>query len=392
MVHDKHARAYAVLLNDRSKRIEANLCKLPSVQEAHPEQDLLCLKCHAMDAQGAKEGRRIAFEDGVGCERCHGRAEAWIGEHFLRGWAQLSEAEKESRGFRSTKDLVSRGRLCAECHIGSAGQEVNHDLIAAGHPRLNFEYAAYLEIMPPHWSRRDEKARYPDLEERTWAIGQVLSAEQALKLLAYLANPTHGRPWPELAEYSCFACHHHLKDRQKQQVAGRRPGEVPWGTWYYSLLPQAVNSRPGEKDSHQVQTARDDLRKAMGTQTADRDQIARKAKAAAEYLGQTLAALEQTGTGDLLPPRQLFEAIAKDNQKGLDADWDSATQYYLALAALHQAMTDLDPPQRDPRWRKVLQVMAGTLRFPPGQDSPLHFDPSCFDKERKKLQTLLRPE
>jgi hypothetical protein len=35
---------------------------------------------------------------------------------------------------------------------GKPWRDVNHDLIAAGHPRLSFELSAFMATMPPHWT------------------------------------------------------------------------------------------------------------------------------------------------------------------------------------------------------------------------------------------------
>jgi hypothetical protein len=87
--------------------------------------------------------------DGVGCESCHGASGRWLGPHTTLGWRDRPWPEKAALGMRNTKDLASRARLCAGCHVGDGGsddlpaRDVNHDLIAAGHPRLNFELSAY---------------------------------------------------------------------------------------------------------------------------------------------------------------------------------------------------------------------------------------------------------
>src|SRR5262245_22949349 len=60
---DPHARAYRVLFDDRSVRMQALLD--PKVK-AH--ENPLCLKCHSSEAVGA--GRREFRGDGVGCESC----------------------------------------------------------------------------------------------------------------------------------------------------------------------------------------------------------------------------------------------------------------------------------------------------------------------------------
>src|SRR5690606_8941710 len=74
-LHDMHARAYKVLLNDESKLIAKKL----GLANAH-EADV-CLDCHADNVAAGKRGRRFQLSDGVGCEACHGGAERWIKSH-----------------------------------------------------------------------------------------------------------------------------------------------------------------------------------------------------------------------------------------------------------------------------------------------------------------------
>src|SRR5262249_41105780 len=155
----------------------------------------------------AKDGTPpISLLEGVGCERCHGSAAGWLSDHFSRDWQRLTDAEKKKKGFLPTRNLLFRARLCVECHVGTRDADVDHDLIAAGHPRLNFELGSFLGTMPPHWDVRAEKKRTPDLEARAWAIGQIVSAEAAARLLAARAG-NKDKPWPEFAEYDCQSCH-----------------------------------------------------------------------------------------------------------------------------------------------------------------------------------------
>jgi len=65
---DKHAtRAYAVLFDERSRRIARNLGLAQPPHEAK-----LCLDCHAYDPPAATRGERFKVSDGVSCEACHG--------------------------------------------------------------------------------------------------------------------------------------------------------------------------------------------------------------------------------------------------------------------------------------------------------------------------------
>src|SRR5262249_30603804 len=150
--HDPHARAYRVLHDDRSARIVRNL--YPDKKDVKAWETEICLRCHASySGPEQKKGERFFLSDGVGCESCHGPAEKWLTNHYRNGFAGLSDEEKARYGMRPLKDLAHRARLCAECHVGeSLDRQVNHDLMAGGHPRLVFELAGYHAMYPRHWS------------------------------------------------------------------------------------------------------------------------------------------------------------------------------------------------------------------------------------------------
>ena len=75
--HDKHAKAYQVLLSERSKRIAKNLGL------AAAEKAAMCLDCHADNT--AQRHRTFQISDGVTCEACHGGAGRWIEPSVRRG-------------------------------------------------------------------------------------------------------------------------------------------------------------------------------------------------------------------------------------------------------------------------------------------------------------------
>ena len=161
-----------------------------------------CLACHTTP-RPSKD--LVATEwmnaDAVGCESCHGASRRWLGPHTTGDdWRKRPWSEKAELGFQDTKDLVGRTRLCVGCHVGDAGsgempaREVNHDLIAAGHPRLYFELSAYLDNMPAHWIEKGINGGVPtrsdprpspaaDFPARAWAVGHLVALEASLKLL-----------------------------------------------------------------------------------------------------------------------------------------------------------------------------------------------------------------
>lgn len=366
---DPHRKAFNVLYNERSMRIEKNLHQ---GQASSAAMDRLCLGCHVHPELGpsgnAVDVTAAFVQDGVSCEGCHGAAGRWRTMHYMDGWPHLSDEEKQRQGMNPTKNLLVRAQTCAGCHVGSGDRDVNHDLIAAGHPRLTFAYSAYLAILPKHWDVRAEKARYPDLEARTWAVGQVASAQAALALLAYRADPRKpaaegsSKAWPEFAEYNCFACHHALQGESWRQQPGhyhdRKPGALPWGTWYDALLSQAAGTDP------QALSAVNRVREEMQKPLPDRAKVVEEAREAVRLLMPAAHRVARTRCEDWASLQGTFARIARDDAPIAAGSWDGAAQVYLALAALYNAEGDLYPHQRDPRVKGYLEWMSKELAFP----------------------------
>lgn len=381
MIHDKHGHAYAALLSERSRKIEQNYLHLKSIDEAHPERDASCLYCHSVDTPAAIRGERWATADGVGCERCHGAARDWIGEHFLAAWKHKSPAEKQACGFAPLQNLEVRAGLCADCHVGSGKFDVNHDLIAAGHPRLNFELASYQALMPPHWNYHQELASYPDGDAHVWSVGQVVSAREALKLLAFRADPQNNRPWPEFAEYDCYACHHsfELPSNRQRRIGAQAPGSFPWGTWYFAMLPQALQA-PRSEQSTNLQAALMNLRAEMQKPLPNQHTVVDQARSAATLLN-TLP----SHANWKMPLQQRFVDMAKTDSKTIAEYWDSAAQWYLGLAAIHQAIANRSAGPAETDVRAALVKLREQLWFPPGYDSPRNYDAKRFETQRNDL-------
>jgi hypothetical protein len=387
--YDPHARAFAVLRNERSARIMRNM----GWKGQSADRKTLCLNCHVgRDSEAAARNPRFTLADGVGCESCHGAAGQWLTEHYKSGWRQLTAAEKARRGLRDTKSILGRARTCVGCHVGQPGVEVNHDLIAAGHPRLSFEFAAFHAVLPHHWDDRKDKdpswdrRGRPDFEAAAWAVGQVVSAEAALDLLAWraevAAKDPKEHPWPEFAEYDCFACHHDLKARswrQSEAHYGKRlPGSLPWGDWYFSLTQQAVTGLQGDQGEQ--------LTKALGALQGEMSKAYPPAKGVATEAAKAAGLIEHEGDqwlrrpGQPLPVPDLCRKILLEGRKGPERTWDAAAQLYLGLAAMNNAWEDMGgqrPLLPGREMRSFLQRFRSTLRFPLGFDSPRDFTPGA---------------
>jgi hypothetical protein len=380
ITNDPHARAFQVLFNARSQQIARNLAAgRSSWTPAHEESR--CLACHATPRRAEDlEATAWMNEDGVGCESCHGAASGWIGPHTTAGWDALDGITKERQyGLSRTKSLARRAEVCAGCHVGRRDdptgvidRDMNHDLIAAGHPRLNFEFAAYQANEPPHWVEkgRNDAADFP---ARAWAIGQVATAKAAAELLRGRAAD-RSAPWPEFSESNCYDCHHTLADQRWRQVgdgSGTGSGIPAWGSWYTPLT-RALAAELGQTAPAE---AYEPLIAAMGRALPSRDDAARRAGQVASALDRWLPTLESAPMSRAEVAR-LFDAINAPAAWEQTAGWDGAAQRYLALVPLHQALGRFDGAP-DTAVSAALDRILKALAFPEGEDGPGRtFDPA----------------
>lgn len=383
---DPHAQAYDVLNNDRSRSIARNLGKSAGkVTPAH--LDNRCLACHATPTASTLTGdvADTIRRDGVGCESCHGPSSGWLSPHTTIGWDQKSPAEKGQYGFNSLSDLPARAQVCTGCHVGAPAdpargipaRDVNHDLIAAGHPRLNFEFSAFVANYPKHWKPKPAETR--DLDIRLWKIGQAATLIAAMDLLQDRCQKASAKsaPWPELSEYSCFSCHFALKDKPFRgfRDPGTPPGVPSWASWYVPLIPVLAKSDPlGQAVASKLAT----LRATMSTLNPDPAVASAQAAEARAALSAWLPSLSSPRV-DAPEVRKLVTALTSRDAKNhlsLVTSWDSAAQLYLALAAAHASQGQLEAAGADPNLRRELDALLKDLGFPKGFDSPRNFDPS----------------
>lgn len=217
---DKHARAYQVLLDERSRKI-ANKFGLRT--PAHESKQ--CLDCHAHNVPAERRGERFKLADGVTCEACHGPAGRWLATHVEPG---ATHAANVAHGLYPAERSRERAQLCLSCHWGNADKFVNHRLMAAGHPRLSFELDTFSSIEPAHVRiDRDYQQRKQVWDGvKTWAVGQALAVSQMMDLLA---DPKRGRDglFPELVLFDCHACHHPMSERRWRPKPAFGPGPGP---------------------------------------------------------------------------------------------------------------------------------------------------------------------
>ena len=343
---DRHAKAYAVLDNAVSRGMAERL-GLKSAMTAK-----VCLACHSTLSQAELEapqdefesdlkqdpGRRAQLRDGVSCEACHGPAEGWLQPHKQTNWDKSQnrdiESLKRAFGFLDNRDVTTRAKACVSCHVGGPGRDVDHDLIAAGHPRLTFELAAYHRLYVKHWPNDQAK----DSAE-LWKVGQKQSALAALEQLERRANGTKpvtpwikqaqknlglpGKaesPWPEFSELSCYACHHDLAQPSWRQArSGGSSGVAEWGSWTFALWPTIARNQA----SPEVEKGLLELGQMVNDPGVSRERVARQA-----------ADLHQRIVGLKPDPVQLGVNWVTGPEGVPVREWDHAAQVVLALEAL----------------------------------------------------------
>jgi hypothetical protein len=394
VTRDPHQKAYAVLYSDIARNIERNFNRLPLGAEAHAERDAVCLRCH-VDPQvtagpTSEADTPVFFADGVGCESCHGGAKNWLDRHYSYHWKALTRSEQEKTGFRYTKSLTVTAQTCLKCHVGSPECESGHDLLAAGHPRLNFDFSLAMAHYPKHWSDKEDHERYPDYAAQTWGIGSTLVSKAAFDQLAF--HTSEGRPWPEFAEHDCYACHHDLKGeswrQSKLNYEGRKPGSLPINAWYTTMARLPAGSNPP------IDKAVSELSQVMDKTPPDRLAVRRLAQELSRLLAEHAAKIENMHFSEKSLDK-LYTAIAVDKENLHRANWDAAAQIYLGLAALDQSRRDLNPALADQPARRLLGQMDNLLGLgrsrPPEVHyaSPKDYLPEDFGKVLRKLQLSL---
>jgi hypothetical protein len=158
---DFHTRAYAILLDARSARIGEAL-GIPQ-----PQSSARCTVCHS-PFQAVTQTRLTSTarpDEGVSCESCHGAAERWLRGHTRTDWSYTTRV---SAGMHDLRNLYVRANACVACH-----QNVDADILKAGHPELVFELDSQSVNEPKHWREDD-----PWNGAKSWLIGQAVALRE----------------------------------------------------------------------------------------------------------------------------------------------------------------------------------------------------------------------
>jgi len=329
---DKHSQAYRKLEGEASKKIAANLGL------ARATTAKVCLDCHADNVAADKRGPKFQIRDGVGCEACHGGAEEWIETHAADGATHQANL---AAGMYPSESPADRAALCLSCHLGSAEKFAGHDIMGAGHPRLSFELEAFTANQPAHYEVDDDyRARKGEIPGfKLWLIGQAEAARRFADLVRQkIASGT--RPYPELALYDYFACHHEMDDRRWTPTRGPEigPGTLRIQDQHLLILQAAASVL--ETPQLQAELASNSQALVLGGQ-----QDLAAARVAAGRLAQWLRSRERAwssrsfGSDTIAAVRR---TIVQQAGKGRMGDFATAEQVVMALESLSYSLGDHD--------------------------------------------------
>ncbi len=353
---DPHAQSWKTLSSDASVQILTKLGILRVGKIANLAAYENCLACHNTDRKIGIDQLTPRIAEGVGCESCHGPSESWYGRHY-----QGPDSAKNATailGLTDSRSLVQRAKICSTCHVGSKDRDMNHDIIAAGHPALYFDFAVYHEAYPKHW--RDKGQNETDFRSQLWLAGKIAMVDSELELLESRAcKSLPVSTWPELSNYQCNSCHVTLGGVPKPtQVMDRDMvimGRAPVRNW--NLEGIAALSQNQVQSESKLLASLNDLRALLQSPNPDSKQVAAMTQ---RLRIQLLKALNQDGK--LTLPNwtrqnqtelsiQLLEKTTRSNS------WETAAGAYIAAWATHPRIA---PGELD----AAMKTMRNGLLFP----------------------------
>jgi hypothetical protein len=323
---DKHAKAYAVLGEERSQRIARNL----GLADARTAQ--ICLDCHADNVPADRRGPQFQISDGVGCEACHGGARGWLGVHI----SGAKHADNLAAGMYPTDQPVARAGKCLSCHMGDETRFVSHQIMGAGHPRMGFELDTYTAAQPAHFvidkNYVERKGSVNDVQ--VWAVGQAVAL---VKFMDEVSDPKHAPNglFPELVLFDCTACHHAMSELrwQPRPSAALPPGLPPLNDANAIML-RVIAARVAPATAKPLGDRIMALHRASTQSWAAVQREARELRQSASEL-VPMVAQHQFGRDDMYALADGIVAAGLDRDA---ADYPGAEQATMALASIVSAM------------------------------------------------------
>ena len=295
-------------------------------------------------------------------------------ERWLESHAGESATHKDnlSRGMYPTETPLDRAELCLSCHLGTKDRYATHEIMAAGHPRLQFELEGFTATQPAHFTvDADYEERKGKIEgTNLWVTGQIENARTQLRLLQTSMYATNSM-FPELAFYDCDACHHPMDNvrwNQERASMGIKPGALRL-QMHSLLMVQAIVSSFDPAGAAELARLTNGLVRA-GMQ--DRATVGAAAKNVLAWLNQrTDLSRRKYSRAETV---NLRKALIKYGASEKGGDYQTASQIYMGVDSLSTTLGDRDAKKAN------LDTLFKLI------DKPSAFSPARFMGTAKNLQ------
>lgn len=401
---DPHRQAFQSLQTTWAKTILQGLAGAEgngkALEQFRPETDQRCLACHTNPSLATAQPAGVETKalpmlraEGVSCEACHGNASAWLSEHTTWTTPESRKSGLLKTGMMALNEAGERALACAGCHVGAPAdsqrgfpvRDMTHDMIAAGHPRLYFDYPSFVKRLPPHWveKNRDQSGapvRGSDEKAFQWFAGQLTTTEAFVRLCSDRARRgQQGGVWPELASFHCYACHQSVDGTTT--VAPRTRGELSRAGNLHWALPMPTSL------AEQLLQWQQESRLAAALLEMQRG-VSLSGELTSTQLQQTAELLrsyrEQLGK---LPAtewrKQLLMWVIADQPGTATWDWEEYSTRYAAMVHwldCESTLTQLKPDAKT-QLEKKLAELAQTLRFP-ANSKGVDASPGRWDRQK----------
>jgi hypothetical protein len=340
--NDPHSRSWRTISSDESVAMMRRLKIMRGNEIVDQKGFDNCLACHNTTKRFHEPRSDVERKEGVGCSGCHGPEELWNSTHYQYSFDPLQSTDA---GFVANGDLLTRARTCAACHVGDQDRDMNHDIIAAGHPALRYELATFHAWEPKHW-RDAEASDRTYYEAQLWLAGQIAAADASLSLIQARAAKAHTiSEWPELSAYDCSSCHHSLGLKNARRTPSEESNQAiaPYSAWNTAGLLWVIRYRieQGEAtlEDERLAFALDEVRMLMesGPRPDSMQVIAATGEARRAIAAWVDGVAGQSERSQFRSDR-LGRIAASAAGKGRSFDtWESAVQLYLAAVAAKES-------------------------------------------------------
>lgn len=419
LARDPHAQAFRSLSNELGTQILQRLKILEGSEIVNRTAFNNCLACHNSSLSSLVNSDTEYRMEGVACDRCHGPSRDWNKLHYTGEWpAWVANDQASHLGFVDNHDLLTRARMCASCHIGDGQRNMNHDMIAAGHPPLLYEFTTYHNRLPKHW--RDRRSQDREHYEATlWFVGQVAALEAQTALIQTRAatidqrniefNIQHSdlhsdqldQPlvWPEFAHLDCAGCHKPIGNSRTVNSSTAPAQWSRWNRWGIELMLDTANTSTAQtavdEVSVELKRALSELEDALKSPNPNRSIVSLRATALKQATLRWVDGdaskhwLEHSSATRL--QKLLAGSLAQLSQSNDDIkpNWESLSQLYLAgLATRAQWPSNRTEPS-DRNVQSLADQLRKQLLFSPNKAVPdFQIQPTANDDAMAFLKAL----